>query len=553
MAQTKDVFSKDPRRAQQISGGAAVSAIVITVLIITAVPLNTGVVINVMIIGFLTAIFTAVYYLTPKIYANPKYNIIPDIAYIAATIFVMKNLSAWSYLYIIFFIIIIAVDAFTESKKNFVTVVSLVVMGLIYASLPVQEELRVFVYRIIFEIYGILTISIILRLYAKEALDQKEKKEELESLNKHLQTEKKEIKTLFDNVSEIMISVDAKNKVVLINKAALNYFHLGEDTKKSKLEASLNFVSPKGIINFKELIPLNRKAYFRNDLKLITKKDTKKFYTSVTPLYDENDDYTGTIIFMHDATKEEELEKKKEEFAAITSHELRTPLTVIEGYLHFLLSNDSLNYDEETKRYLSIIHDSTLELIKLSKDILLTTKSEAGTLELLIEKTDLISLFKEVAKEYSSKINKKRIKITIDAKEKTLQLKTDKGKAKEILINLLDNAIKFTKKGSITVSILKTEEEAIFSIKDTGIGIPIESQKLIFQKFYRAEDWQTRATGGSGLGLYISKTLAERLGGQINFKSKQGEGSLFVLSLPLTFSSKKRKAINKNSSDTLKN
>ncbi|PIZ00121.1 hypothetical protein COY62_04215 [bacterium (Candidatus Howlettbacteria) CG_4_10_14_0_8_um_filter_40_9] len=548
-----DGFLQDIKKAQYISAATAASSVILTILVVTITPISAEAVRNVWLIGALTIIFTAIYYLVPGIYFDKRLTLFPDVVYTVAIVTIMKNLGEWGYLYIIFFLIIIALNSFVYNLKNFILSTIVILFGVLFSLLPIAISLNVFFYKLAFELYGVVALAIVLRLFATEALRYKAKKDELETLNRHLALEKYEITNLFDSISDIIISLDTKGRVILLNEKAASVFSL--DKKKmvgKKLENYVNLVGQKGPFNFSEAISCQRgKSLFRNDLELIGEKETKSFFCTITPLHDENEVFQGSIIFMHDATKEEELEKKKEEFTAIASHELRTPLAVIEGYLHFLLTNNDLKYDGETKKYLNIIHESALELIKLSKDILLTTKSEAGTLELTIEKTDLLKLLKEVMKEYSSKINDKGLKVTITTKEKALEIKTDKAKLKEIVINLLDNAIKFTEKGSITISLFKTGGEAVLSIKDTGIGIAPEAQKLIFQKFYRAEDWQTRATGGSGLGLYVCKSLAERLGGQINFQSKKGEGSVFVLSLPLAFSKKKRLASNKKSNNIL--
>lgn len=552
---TSDGFLQDPKKVQFISASTAAAGVFLTIFVVQIAPLSAVAVRNILVAGGFAGIFTAIFYLTPKLYFSKKLILLPGLIYTIAVVTVMKNLGEWGYLYLIFFMIMIAIHAFTDDLKDFVLSTLIIITGIVISLFPITAGLTPFFFKLAFELYGVIALAIVLRLFATEALKIKEKKGELEILNKHLALEKEEVTNLFDSISDIIISTDAKGRVVLLNEKAASILSL--DKKKmigKRIENYVNIVDKKGPFDFSEAISKQKnKSLFRNDLKLITENDTKILFTTITPLFEENGTFQGSIIFMHDATKEQELEKKKEEFTAIASHELRTPLAVIEGYLHLLLTNNDLKYDKETKKYLSITHDSTLELIKLSKDILLSTKSEAGTLELAIEKTDLLKLLKEVAKEYSPKINDKGLKLVITAKEKTLELKTDKEKLKEILINLLDNAIKFTEKGDITVSLFKTGGEAILSLRDTGIGIAPEAQKLIFQKFYRAEDWQTRATGGSGLGLYISKTLAERMGGQINFKSKKGEGSVFVLSLPLAFSKKKHHVDNKKVTLSSKN
>lgn len=533
---SSEAFSSDLKTVQKISGAAGASAVIITVLIIASVPLNASAVSNVAIVGLVTAIFTAFFYLNPRLYLNEKYILLPDFAYILATVIVMKNLGVWAYLYIIFFIIIISVDAFTYNKKNFAVVFFSIILGVIYASFPIHEDIKIFIYRLVFELYGITTISIVLRLYAKKALSYKDKKNELELLNKHLEVEKKEIKNLFDNISDAIISVDAKNNIVLTNEAATNILGIEKDNSTPNKTGKLaGLCGNDGPIDIPELILADRKPYFRDDLKLVEAKGTRTLYTSVSPFYDGAGRYEGSIIFMHDITKEQELEKKKAEFTAIASHELRTPLSVIEGYLHFLLSNEKLKYDSETRKYLLTAHESTLDLINLSKSILLAAKAEEGTLELNLEKTNLKKIVKNLVNEHAEKAKLKGLKLLIDVEDLIPEINTDPLKLKEILNNLLDNAIKFTTSGNVSVEVKEDGNQFFISVKDSGVGISKEDEKFIFQKFYRAEKWQTRTSGGTGLGLYISKMIAERLGGDIKFKTNKGKGSTFTLTLPIIY------------------
>ncbi|RZK81699.1 MAG: response regulator, partial [Pedobacter sp.] len=252
--------------------------------------------------------------------------------------------------------------------------------------------------------------------------------------------------------------------------------------------------------------------------------------------------------------KAEELEissKYKSEFLANMSHELRTPLNSILILARILKENKPDNLTEDQVKYAGVIHNAGNDLLTLINDILDLSKIESGKIDLAVEPLKLTavtnnmeSLFAELAK--SKKINFKTIVKTGDIKE----INTDQARLEQITKNLLSNAFKFTPEhGEITLKIseagkdfnyfseqLKTSKEKIIAIevKDSGIGIPLEKQKLIFEAFQQADGSTSRKYGGTGLGLSISKELANILGGEIQITSEPNIGSTFTLFVPVT-------------------
>ncbi|WP_316813019.1 response regulator [Pedobacter heparinus] len=250
--------------------------------------------------------------------------------------------------------------------------------------------------------------------------------------------------------------------------------------------------------------------------------------------------------------KAEELEissRYKSEFLANMSHELRTPLNSILILARILKENKPENLNEDQVKYAGVIHNAGTDLLTLINDILDLSKIESGKLDLSILplkpaviKQDMEALFSELAK--SKKISFQ----TLLDKELPATLLTDQSRLEQIVKNLLSNAFKFTPEhGEITLSISKakpgtrffsgqlktsTEDIIAISVKDSGIGIPADKQKLIFEAFQQADGSTSRKYGGTGLGLSISKELAHILGGEIQVESKQGEGSIFTLFLP---------------------
>jgi signal transduction histidine kinase len=243
----------------------------------------------------------------------------------------------------------------------------------------------------------------------------------------------------------------------------------------------------------------------------------------------------GAIIFFRDITNEKKMDEQKAEFNAIASHELRNPLTVIEGYLYYLLDPGSkLKYDKSTREYLEKAHSASQDLIHLVSDILTAVKAEDGELKVTLAKTNLKELAKKALKDEQKNAKEKGLKLElVEASKKLPEIFTDKVKVREVLGNLLENAIKFTEKGTIRIELGKLENEVIISVTDSGVGIAEKDQKMVFQKFFRSENWKTRKTGGTGLGLYIAKSLTERLGGRIGVQSTPGKGSRFYFTLPI--------------------
>jgi PAS domain S-box-containing protein len=341
-----------------------------------------------------------------------------------------------------------------------------------------------------------------------------------------------------------MVVVNAENRVTFFNKAATTILGiLPQDDKVLGRDINdfLPTVGPKG----PEAI--TRESFgglaqsIRNDLRVVKSDRVIKLHTNVSPVIAAQGKLEGGIIFFRDITKEKQIDEQRAEFNAIASHELRTPLTVIEGYLYFILDPASkAKYDTTTKEYIEKAHTASQDLIRLITDILTVVKAEEDDLSVQLRKIEPNSFVKDVVDSYFDQATAKGIGLKYKSTtiKKIPEILSDPVKLKEMVGNLIGNAIKFTEKGTVTVELGLLEKELIVSVIDTGIGIEAEDQKLIFDKFYRSENWKTRKTSGTGLGLYIVKTLAERLGGRVGVQSDTGKGSKFFFTLPLEYGNK---------------
>jgi PAS domain S-box-containing protein len=228
----------------------------------------------------------------------------------------------------------------------------------------------------------------------------------------------------------------------------------------------------------------------------------------------------------------------KSEFLANMSHEIRTPMNAIIGLSQIL--NMSRPLTDKQREYLKTLQLSANSLLSLINDLLDISKIEARTVELEEIPFDISELLQEIAEILSIQAKEKRIELIVNNNiDRRIMFMGDPTRVRQIFMNLGSNAIKFTNKGSITLSLtnedknLKRKQFVIFEVKDTGIGIPPDKRKAIFEKFMQADSSITRKYGGSGLGLAITKTLIEIMGGAIDVESVMGEGSTFRVSLPL--------------------
>ncbi len=221
--------------------------------------------------------------------------------------------------------------------------------------------------------------------------------------------------------------------------------------------------------------------------------------------------------------------EKERQFVSNISHELRTPLAIVHGYLQSVLRRKQ-NLTETQKEALETAASEAETTIRLLEDLLELARADSGHLHLKIQSCVLNDIIVEVvgmARQHSDR------EINIRAEDTIIEVKTDYSRLKQILLNLIDNAVKYSPESQpITVSLSKQEQEAIIQVCDQGYGIPLQHQSRIFERFYRVDEARNRA-GGTGLGLSIVKTLVEQMGGNISVRSKQDEGSTFTVSLPV--------------------
>ena len=249
------------------------------------------------------------------------------------------------------------------------------------------------------------------------------------------------------------------------------------------------------------------------------------------------------IITFRNIEKELAEESEQTEFISTASHEMRTPVATIDGYLSLCLNPQTATIDERARGYLDSAKKASEHLGKLFQDLLDVTKLDDGRIRPEFVPVEMMSLIKQIAVDHAVKAQEKKLSYSFGANntatqddhrlEQVVYSFVDVNFMREIMDNLIDNAIKYTpSNGSIYINVLGDGDRVLINVTDTGIGISAEDLQHVFQKFYRADNSDTREIGGTGLGLYLVKQRTEAMGGRVWAESAFGEGTTFYVSLP---------------------
>lgn len=265
------------------------------------------------------------------------------------------------------------------------------------------------------------------------------------------------------------------------------------------------------------------------------RKDKTRFPAAITvaPVLLKNT-LVGAIEVFRDITKEREIDRAKSEFVSLASHQLRTPLTTINWYSEMLLKSGATEHIERQKEYLEKIHAGSRQMVMLVNMLLDVSRIELGTLVVELKPTNVPALLSEVLNEQKPQIDGKKITIENDFSSDIPICKTDGNLLRTVFQNLLSNAVKYTEaRGHINTSMsLDDEGNVLITFSDTGYGIPKKDHAHIFTKMFRADNIKEKGAEGTGLGLYIVKSVLAALGGSIRFESEENKGAKFFVTLP---------------------
>ena len=343
-------------------------------------------------------------------------------------------------------------------------------------------------------------------------------------------------------VSTGLLDLEIKHMVILpivYNNAVTSVLILGSVVKpddevneylsKIKEQLAVGLTNAKALTQLEDFITELKKL---NDEYQKQNVQIKKQHDSLSKLHGELKEQASELEVQK--LKAEESTKVKSQFLASMSHELRTPMNSILGLTELIL--EKADFNGKNKERLEVVLSSGRRLMTLINDILDLSKIEAGKMDIREEDTLVEEIIEEVANSINPLVLNKKIGFNIVRNTNTkIIIHADRGKIIQVLFNLLGNAVKFTDEGSVSLQISSAKDMLKFDIKDTGIGIPDDEQKYIFEEFRQVDGSTTKKYGGTGLGLAICKKIADLLGGEISVTSKAGDGATFSFSVPLKF------------------
>lgn len=421
----------------------------------------------------------------------------------------------------------------------------------------------------------------------REAEIRKQKREAEEAIK----NERILLRTLIDNLPDMVYVKDAEGRKIVSNNADFEF--LGYNSEADILGKTEEELYPEGkahknLENDLKIIESGKIIYNYEEKRTDPNGNERWFLTNKIPLFNDHGTITGLVNLSHDITerklseialqeREQELEKQNMEYLALNreylrlnedlkdslrrikaineeliiakskaeesdnlktaflenmSHEVRTPLNGILGFAEFLKDPDLDK--EQVEQYIGIIDASSKQLLTIINDILDISKIQAGQITLSKTDVDITDLLEDLYQQNKEQASLKHLTLVLNKRDldKNIVVTTDDGKLRQIINNLINNAIKFTAKGTIEFGFEVKDQILSFFVKDSGIGIAPEDQSLIFKPFSKVENAAARKYGGNGLGLAISRALVEKLGGTMSLASAINNGSIFSFTIP---------------------
>lgn len=423
----------------------------------------------------------------------------------------------------------------------------------------------------------------------REAVIRKQKCEAEEAIK----NERILLRTLIDNLPDIVYIKDTEGRKVVSNNADFEFLGFTSEAEvlgKTEAELYPGGNAHIGLEDDRMIIESGKIIYNYEEKRVDTNGNEHWFLTNKIPLFNDQGNISGLVNLSHDITerklseialqeREQELEKQNMEYLALNreylklndelkeslrqikainaellvakskaeesdnlktaflenmSHEVRTPLNGILGFAEFLKDPDLEK--EQVEQYIGIIDASSKQLLTIINDILDISKIQAGQINVSKSDVNITELLEDIYQENKEQAELKHLSLVLNKRDldKNIIAQTDGSKVKQILNNLINNAIKFTSKGTIEFGFEVKEQLLSFFVKDSGIGIAPEDQSLIFKPFSKVENSAARKYGGNGLGLAISRALVEKLGGTMSLASAINNGSIFIFTIPYT-------------------
>ncbi|HVE81075.1 MAG TPA: ATP-binding protein [Candidatus Dormibacteraeota bacterium] len=361
----------------------------------------------------------------------------------------------------------------------------------------------------------------------------------LSKISVQIDQERQRLLALINNMVDAVLVVSKEGRIILHNQMALHMMG-NQKIADQSINELLRLTDAKNRpVEFNQIQKSATGSVKRRDLGLkMPDGSLINIEVNLTPYIvaqGDKEDNKGFVMVVRDITREKTLEQQQEEFISVASHELRTPVAIAEANISTALLPAYASDNKDTLRMMNQAHRNIKFLGDIITDLTTLSKAEQDILDVDLDPIDAGAFIEQIKSDHKEEAAAKNLEIKTEYPAVLAPVLSSEYRVKEILHNFVTNAIKYTKKGSVTISAKYAEnpkDGIIFGVTDTGIGIASADQKKIFTKFFRSEDFRTRETGGTGLGLYIVKKLADRLNGEVWFESELNQGSTFYLRVP---------------------
>ncbi len=349
--------------------------------------------------------------------------------------------------------------------------------------------------------------------------------------------EHERLSSLINSMADGVLALGDDGKIVLSNGAALNILDVNNTLTGQQIEKVLKLVDKNGQpVDTKSLVMSVKTQESNRDLRIAYEDGSMiNLYLSIAPvrLGYGHAGSGGFVVLLRDITREKSLEEERDEFISVVSHELRTPIAIAEGnisnaQLIVSKSGDIKSVSDALKQ----AHDQVMFLSDMINDLSTLSRAERGVLHVDVESINVSELLASLEKNYIPQAAHKNLKLNVDIDPALELLMSSKLYTREILQNFITNAIKYTEEGSVTIHAKPIAEGVEFAVSDTGIGISKSDQERVWDKFFRSEDYRTRANNGTGLGLYVTMKLARLIHAEVELESELNKGSTFYIRIP---------------------
>src|SRR6266404_2891469 len=332
-------------------------------------------------------------------------------------------------------------------------------------------------------------------------------------------------KAIFSAMRDGLLVVDTDCRITLLNRTFQELFVLRDNWLDVPLLETLRDPAIERAISetLQTGEPVRRE---------ITISD-RQMQISAVPMKNEVDGTNGALLLFHDVSELKRVDQMRSDFVANVSHELRTPLSILRGYIETLLEVPKISR-KESSRILEVMERHSERLGLLVEDLLSLAQLESGNSKLQVRVVDSAKLFTDVLRDWEKEFAKRQLKLNVDLTEPVPRIRADEARLREVLDNLLDNAVKYSReKDEIHLKAERRGDEIALSVRDSGVGIAKEDLPRIFERFYRVDKARDRELGGTGLGLAIVKHIAQLHGGRVEAESELGKGTTIRVFLPL--------------------